>query len=101
VDAGSARLHIASWMLWWIAALAGWVVLAVGCRRRPAFAITTLLVAAIVLLALHASVLPMPGGLRERIALAIWFGWIAAVSWRRAFSRSAVSAAGSTAPARR
>jgi len=31
---------------------------------------------------LHASSLPLTGGLRERLALAAWFGWIAAASWR-------------------
>jgi hypothetical protein len=82
VDAGSARLHVALWMLWWLAALAGFVVLALGSLRRPAFAIATLLVAALLLLALHATFLPIPGGLRERIALSAWFGWIAVASWR-------------------
>lgn len=82
VDAGPARLHIALWMLWWLAALAGFVVLAAGSVRRPTFAVATLLVAATLLLALHATFLPIPGGLRERIALAAWFGWIAVASWR-------------------
>src|SRR6478672_13378573 len=72
LDAGPARLHIAAWMLWWLAALAGFVLLAAGSLRRPAFAAATLLVAVVMLVALHATALPLAGGLRERIALAAW-----------------------------
>jgi len=82
IDVGTARLHIAAWTVWWLAAAAGFVVLAVGSVRRPMSAITALLVGALMIAALHAPALPLPGGARERIALGAWFGWIAAASWR-------------------
>lgn len=82
LDAGSARLHIAAWTLWWLAAVAGFVVLALGSVRRPASAIAAILAGALMLVALHAPALPLPGGVRERFALASWFGWIAVSSWR-------------------
>lgn len=84
VDAGSARLHIAAWTLWWLAAIAGFLALAAGSLRRPLTAIGALVAAALMGLALHAPSLPLPlpGGVRERIALAAWFGWIAVASWR-------------------
>ena len=82
VDAGSARMHIAVWMLWWLAASTGLITFAMGNLRRRASALAALLVAATMLLALHATMLPIRGGVRERIALAAWFGWIAAASWR-------------------
>lgn len=82
VDAGSARLHVAAWTLWWLSALAGFVALAVGSLRRPLTAIGALVAATVMALALHAPSLPMPGGVRERVALAVWFGWIAVASWR-------------------
>lgn len=82
IDAGTARLHIAAWTVWWLAAAAGFLVLAIGSVRRPVSAITALLVGALIVAALHAPALPLPGGARERIALVAWFGWIAAVSWR-------------------
>jgi hypothetical protein len=82
LDAGLARIHIVLWMLWWLAASAGFVASALGRLRRPTFAIAALLTATIMLLALHATVLPIPGGVRERIALAAWFVWIAVASWR-------------------
>ena len=94
-DAGPARLHVAAWMAWWLAALAGFVLLAAGLRRRPVAATATLLAAAVVAAALHAQALPLPGGVRERIALAAWFGWIACagVALPRV-SRSAASSPG-------
>jgi hypothetical protein len=82
IDAGSARLHIVAWTLWWLAAIAGFVVLALGQLRKPLSAIAALMAATLMGAALHASSLPLPGGVRERIALAAWFGWIALASWQ-------------------
>lgn len=82
VDAGPARLHIMAWTLWWLAASSGFVVLAAGSVRRPLSAIMALLAAIVMIMALHAPSLPLAGGQRERLALAAWFGWIAAASWR-------------------
>ena len=81
VDLGTARLHIATWTLWWLAAIAGFFVLAAGSLRRPAFALGALVAAATMAAALHGP-WPLPGGVRERLALAAWFGWLAAASWR-------------------
>ena len=81
VDMGAARLHIAAWTLWWLGAIAGFVVLAAGSLRRPAFAIGAVVAAATMAAALHGP-WPLPGGVRERVALVAWFGWLAAVSWR-------------------
>lgn len=82
LDAGPARMHIALWMLWWLSALVGYVALTLGNLRRPTSALAALLAGTIMLLALHATVLPLPGGMRERVALAAWFLWIASASWR-------------------
>ncbi|NUS39375.1 MAG: DUF998 domain-containing protein [Lysobacter sp.] len=92
LDTGAARLHVALWMAWWLAAMAGFALLAAGMRRRRLLAAGALLTAIAMGVALHAEALPLAGGLRERIALAAWFGWIACVSWT--FSRSAASSAG-------
>ena len=95
VDAGPARWHVLMWMTWWLAALAGFMLLAAGLRRRPVLSAATLLVAAAIAVALHARSVPLAGGLRERVALAAWFGWIACVSaGLLRVSRSGPSSAG-------
>lgn len=95
IDAGAARLHVMLWMAWWLSALAGWVLLAVGMRRRRALVAVTLLAAIGMGIALHAQSVPLPGGMRERIALAAWFGWIALASaGLLRLSRSAASSPG-------
>lgn len=95
VDAGPARWHVLMWMAWWLAALAGFVLLAAGLRRRPVLAIATLLAAVAIAVALHAQSVPLAGGLRERVALAAWFGWIACASaGLLRVSRNAASSAG-------
>lgn len=95
VDAGPARWHVLAWMAWWLAALAGFVLLAVGLRRRRGLAAAALLAAIAMAMALHAQALPLPGGVRERVALAAWFGWVAAASGGLLrVSRSAASSRG-------
>ena len=82
VDTGPARLHVVAWTLWGLSALAGFAVLAVGRLRRPGSALAALAVGAAMAAALHTDAFASTGALRERIALALWFGWIAAASWR-------------------
>lgn len=95
LDAGPARWHVVMWMAWWLAALAGFALLAVGLRRHRALCVATLLAGVAIAVALHAQSLPLPGGLRERIALAAWFGWIAcAGAGLLRLSRGAASARG-------
>lgn len=95
VDTGTARMHVVAWMAWWLAALAGFGMVALGARGRRALAIAALLAAVAMAVALHAAAVPIAGGVRERLALAAWFGWIAcasAAAWR--VSGSAASSAG-------
>lgn len=82
VDAGPARLHVMAWTLWWLSALAGFALLAAGRLRRPGSALAALGVGVAMFFALHTDAFAATGALRERIALALWFGWIAAASWR-------------------
>ncbi|MGN6512919.1 MAG: DUF998 domain-containing protein [Lysobacteraceae bacterium] len=92
VDAGSARWHVVAWMAWWLAALAGFAALAAGLSRRPALAIAAACAAVAMVVALHAQALPLAAGVRERVALAAWFGGIAcAAAWLSRPARGAIA----------
>ena len=82
VDTGPARLHVMAWTLWWLSALAGFALLAAGRLRRPGSALAALAVGVAMGFALHTDAFAPTGALRERIALALWFGWMAVASWR-------------------
>ena len=95
LDAGPGRLHVAAWTLWWIAACAGLLVLAPGVApltRWRSLLPTAIATAVLMLVFLHADVVALGAGQRQRLALAAWFAWLAWASWlalRRALSRSA------------
>lgn len=75
LDAGASRLHAAAWNLWWIAFLAGTVLMATGLRALRLEALGAWL------LVLGAGVLvpELPGaGISQRLAFAAWFAWM----WR-------------------
>ena len=74
----SAR-HAAAWMVWWIAFVAGGLLLAFGLRGSVPLwrgVVTSSLLAAF-LLPVLALLLPMlvPAGLAQRSAFALWFLW--------------------------
>lgn len=98
-DGTASRLHALAWMLWWIAFVPGALLLAARARRGAGFALACLAVA--ILVPLLAVLVPVGGwvGLVQRLAFAAWLAWwcVAAV----VLSRSAVSSAGSSPPARR
>ena len=89
LDAGPARLHVAAWTAWWLAAVAGLVACAFGLARLRGWrvAAATAALAAAALLAAVQGWWPVAAGIAARIALAAWFGWIAHAGWR--LSRSA------------
>ncbi|HVI24757.1 MAG TPA: DUF998 domain-containing protein [Xanthomonadaceae bacterium] len=91
LDQGPARWHVAAWTLWWLAAVAGLALCALGARslrgwRAPA--VGAALAAGAMLLAAQ-GLLPIAGGVAARIALAAWFGWIAWAAWCAGLSRGA------------
>lgn len=108
LEAPATRLHATSWTLWWIAFVPGALLLAAGPRakgaRRGLASISVL--AALLILVFAASpwqwLLP---GVTQRVAYAVWFGWLlgcgTVVDAVRATNRGAASAARSSPPARR
>jgi hypothetical membrane protein len=93
MEATTSRMHALAWMLWWIAFVPGALLLALGARRSPAFALASLSAALLVpLLAVFAPIGPWVG-IAQRLAFALWFGW-----WLFAaacLNRGAASAPGS------
>ncbi|HSR64567.1 MAG TPA: DUF998 domain-containing protein [Xanthomonadaceae bacterium] len=83
LDAGPARMHVVAWMLWWLAALAGFALLAAGLRRQRLLAGGAVLAAIAMAIALHAIFVPLPGGVRELLARVAWFAWIACAGLAR------------------
>lgn len=97
-DATANRLHALAWMLWWIAFVPGALLLGVGARRGPGFALACL--AAGVLVPLLAIFAPIEAwvGLAQRLAFGVWFGWWILAAW---LSRVSASSPGSSPTARR
>ena len=80
IDVGPSRRHVAVWNLWWIAAVAGALLTALGARGLPGW--RTLLpvgvvVAVLIVMALLVGMGGLGNGWLQRIALAAWFGWLA------------------------
>lgn len=73
LDATINRLHAAAWMSWWIAFVAGAVLIAFGVR---ALAWYSLLVAGAVLWFALFTPDTLAPGLAQRAAFAAWFGWL-------------------------
>lgn len=98
-DTGASRLHALVWALWWIAFVAGALLLGLAARRGWRFAAACLAAAA--LLPLLGVLAPIDGwvGVEQRLALALWFGWWLLAA--RALIDTSTSAPGSLPPTRR
>ena len=68
--APASRAHAAAWSAWWIAFVAGGLLVGAARAGRTGLA----LVLAVLLLAM-AGTLAMPAALAQRLAFAGWFGW--------------------------
>ena len=85
MDEGPSRIHITVWNLWWMAAAAGALLVGIGVRSLPRW--RSLLPVGVLVAAGMAAVLMAPDigaigvGWRQRIALAMWFGWLAWSTW--------------------
>jgi hypothetical membrane protein len=93
IDAGSGRLHIAAWSLWWLTSGIGGVLLAAGIRKRSAWPQLAAFALATAVLVPYCSLFtPLAWGfaIPQRIALMIWLGWwlLAALQ----LNRNAISA---------
>lgn len=99
MDTGTSRLHALVWALWWIAFVAGALLLGLSVRRGWLFAAACLAVA--MLLPLLGVLAPVDGwvGFEQRLALALWFGWWLLAA--RSLSGTSSSAPGSSSQARR
>ncbi len=97
-DATASRLHALAWMLWWIAFVPGVLLLAVGARRGPGFALAC--IGSGMLVPLLAVFAPIGAwvGVAQRLAFGLWFGWWLLAGW---VSRVSASSPGSSPTARR
>jgi hypothetical protein len=78
---GLGKLHTAAWTVWWIAFVAGGLLLAIGWRGRVALRFATASVAALVLAFSLFVAIPGAPALGQRIAIVAWLGWLAGVAW--------------------
>lgn len=84
--------HATAWMLWWVAFVAGGLMLGWGLRGASAWRATGRLavIAAFAMLVLvMVGVELLPAGFAQRLAFALWWGWLvlASYSGRAAVSR--------------
>jgi hypothetical protein len=98
-DATASRLHALAWMLWWIAFVPGALLLAVGARRGPGFALACLLAGVLVPLVAVFAPIGLWVGLAQRLAFALWFGWWLVAA--RVLTCASTSAPGSSTTAGR
>lgn len=78
---GVGKINTAAWTVWWIALVAGCVLLAVAWRGQVALRFATAFVAALVLaFAMFVSV-PGAPAMGQRIGIVAWLGWLACVAW--------------------
>lgn len=79
LDSESNRAHATAWMLWCVAFVPGAALLGVSlwgqCAWRM-FALVSLLAAASVPIAAFMLTDTMPAGIAQRIAFAVWCGWL-------------------------
>jgi hypothetical protein len=109
LDARPSRLHAVAWSLWWVAYIPAAALLAWSAWRGPSRRIAAGLAhaAAAALVLFFAT--PLAGSIgvaiAQRLAHAVWFGWLAWAGWAAAHdggvSRGAASGPGSSPPARR
>jgi hypothetical protein len=81
LDYGVGKLHAAVWTVWWIAFVAGSVLLAVAWRERVALRFVTAFVAALVLALVMFVAVPGAPAMGQRIAIVAWLAWLACVGW--------------------
>lgn len=91
LDYGVGKLHAAVWTVWWIAFVAGSVLLAVAWRERVALRFVTAFVAALVLALVMFVAVPGAPAMGQRIAIVAWLAWLACVGWG-VFERRSASA---------
>jgi hypothetical membrane protein len=83
LDAPGSRRHAVAWMLWWIAFVPGTLLLAMGMLRvrgRRAFALASVVAAALVLVFAVLAPVALGVGAAQRIAFGVWFAWLALAS---------------------
>ena len=76
LDAQASRLHAAAWMLWWLAFMAGAVLLAIGARGLPAWrgliSVEVLSGALVLVAVLGADIGVLPAPVAQRLTLLVW-----------------------------
>ena len=85
LDGGGSSRHASAWMVWWLAATVGALLLAFGLRRGAAprsrawRALAAMSLVLGLLLPALAVLLPhwLPAGLAQRLALVTWLAWLA------------------------
>lgn len=84
LDSQAGRLHAVAWMLWWIAFVPGALLTAIGLWSLPGwrrFALSGLVAAAVVLLAVVLVSESLPAGVAQRLAFVVWFAWMCGSLW--------------------
>ena len=83
LDAPGSRRHAVAWMLWWIAFVPAALLLAIGfsgVRGRRAFALASVVAAALVLVFAVLAPVALGVGVAQRIAFGVWFAWLVLAS---------------------
>jgi hypothetical protein len=81
-DSHASRLHVMTWMLWWIAFVPGAMLLAAGARRGVGFALGSVAIGALVPIIAVLAPIGLWVGIAQRLAFALWFGWWLLAAWR-------------------
>ena len=81
-DSHASRMHVMTWMLWWIAFVPGALLLAAGARRGVGFALGSIVIAALVPVIAVLAPIGLWVGLAQRLAFALWFAWWLLAAWR-------------------
>lgn len=84
-DSHASRLHVMTWMLWWIAFVPGALLLAAGARRGAGFTLASVAIGALVPIIAVLAPIGLWVGIAQRLAFALWFGWWLLAAWQ--FSR--------------
>lgn len=81
-DSSASRLHVVTWMLWWIAFVPGALLLALGARRGIGFALGSMAIGALVPVIAVLAPIGLWVGWAQRLAFGLWFGWWLLAAWR-------------------
>ncbi|MEF9978176.1 MAG: DUF998 domain-containing protein [Thermomonas sp.] len=98
-DSHASRLHVMTWMLWWIAFVPGALLLAAGARRGIGFALGSVAIGLLVPVIAVLAPIGLWVGIAQRMAFALWFGWWLLAAWR--LTCISASGPGSSTTARR